>query len=188
MSAKPTYNALGRQFQHVTQANNLITLMATHESPEQLAELLRKYDHHIGESVRTAAERGQSDGVIAGYIRQNNDLLAANIRFEQRARDAEALAAPKVEQEPDALEAFTQSLAFGRMRLVSHDQCWTSKQATALLLSLLCARLAPASDELLKALEEIRGLGSDGEHSGDRHARCRQIARAAIAQHKGPQS
>ena len=31
------------------------------------------------------------------------------------------------------------------------------------------------------ALREIEQLGSDGEHSGDRHARCRDIARAALA-------
>jgi hypothetical protein len=31
-----------------------------------------------------------------------------------------------------------------------------------------------------RALERIFDLGSDGEHSGDRHARCREIARATL--------
>jgi hypothetical protein len=31
-----------------------------------------------------------------------------------------------------------------------------------------------------RALERIFDLGSDGEHSGDRHARCRAIARATL--------
>jgi len=35
-------------------------------------------------------------------------------------------------------------------------------------------------DALREALESIERLGSDGEHSGDRHARCRQIARTAL--------
>lgn len=33
---------------------------------------------------------------------------------------------------------------------------------------------------LREALERIECLGSDGEHSGDRHARCRTIARQAL--------
>jgi hypothetical protein len=47
------------------------------------------------------------------------------------------------------------------------------------------ARLIAASPDLLEALESIFALGSDGEHSGDRHARCRDIARAAIAKATG---
>lgn len=35
---------------------------------------------------------------------------------------------------------------------------------------------------LRDALEKIERLGSDGEHSGDRHARCRDIAREALSQ------
>ena len=31
-----------------------------------------------------------------------------------------------------------------------------------------------------EALTQIERLGSDGEHSGDRHARCRDIARTAL--------
>lgn len=42
------------------------------------------------------------------------------------------------------------------------------------------------ADRLANALEEIRDLGSDGEHSGDRHARCRSIARAALQQETQP--
>ena len=43
----------------------------------------------------------------------------------------------------------------------------------------------PAQDDdklraSVEALEQIVDLGSDGEHSGDRHARCRDIARAAL--------
>jgi len=30
------------------------------------------------------------------------------------------------------------------------------------------------------ALVQIKRLGDDGEHSGDRHARCRDIARAVL--------
>lgn len=37
------------------------------------------------------------------------------------------------------------------------------------------------SAKLTAALEMIFDLGSDGEHSGDRHARCRDIARIALA-------
>lgn len=40
--------------------------------------------------------------------------------------------------------------------------------------------LVKSKADLLKALQEIKDLGSDGEHSGDRHARCRGIAHAAI--------
>lgn len=42
-----------------------------------------------------------------------------------------------------------------------------------------------AQAELLEALERIASLGDDGEHSGDRHAECRAIARKAIARAKG---
>lgn len=35
--------------------------------------------------------------------------------------------------------------------------------------------------EAIEALKQIERLGSDGEHSGDRHARCRDVARAALA-------
>jgi hypothetical protein len=38
---------------------------------------------------------------------------------------------------------------------------------------------------LFEALEAIEALGSDGEHSGDRHARCREIARAALLSARG---
>jgi hypothetical protein len=37
-----------------------------------------------------------------------------------------------------------------------------------------------AYQERGRALERIFDLGSDGEHSGDRHARCREIARATL--------
>lgn len=43
------------------------------------------------------------------------------------------------------------------------------------------ARLIASAPELMEALQSIADLGSDGEHSGDRHARCRDIARKAIA-------
>jgi hypothetical protein len=39
---------------------------------------------------------------------------------------------------------------------------------------------------LREALEAIEALGSDGEHSGDRHARCRDTARATLAQETQP--
>jgi len=39
------------------------------------------------------------------------------------------------------------------------------------------AKLARA----VEGLEAIRDLGSDGEHSGDRHARCRDFARQTLA-------
>jgi|GEM_PF-6566677 len=42
--------------------------------------------------------------------------------------------------------------------------------------------------ELVAALNRIFAIGSDGEHSGDRHALCRQIARTALAQHATPQA
>lgn len=42
-------------------------------------------------------------------------------------------------------------------------------------------KLAAEKAMLLEALRAIEALGSDGEHSGDRHARCRNIARKAIA-------
>lgn len=42
------------------------------------------------------------------------------------------------------------------------------------------------ADRLAKALEAVRDLGSDGEHSGDGHARCRSIARAALQQETQP--
>jgi hypothetical protein len=40
-------------------------------------------------------------------------------------------------------------------------------------------------DRLREALEKIERLGDDGEHSGDRHARCRDIARSALNPHEG---
>lgn len=85
-------------------------------------------------------------------------------------------------------EAFTQSLAFGRMRLVSYDQCWASKQATTLLLSLLCAHPAPSSDELLEALEaEIARLRPHYQGRGLDQARVQMLDHFAdfIAKHKG---
>lgn len=45
-----------------------------------------------------------------------------------------------------------------------------------------------AAQEMMSALIEIERLGSDGEHSGDRHARCREIARAAISKAQGDPS
>lgn len=50
----------------------------------------------------------------------------------------------------------------------------------------LVARLSapqPAFDAagVREALEQIEASGIDGEHSGDRHARCRDIARRALA-------
>jgi hypothetical protein len=39
---------------------------------------------------------------------------------------------------------------------------------------------SPSPNPEREALMAIRDLGSDGEHSGDRHARCRDIARKAL--------
>jgi hypothetical protein len=36
------------------------------------------------------------------------------------------------------------------------------------------------NERMRKALEAVLDSGSDGEHSGDRHARCRDIARSAL--------
>lgn len=42
-----------------------------------------------------------------------------------------------------------------------------------------------ATERIRAALAEIVALGSDGEHSGDRHARCRDIARQALSDQGG---
>lgn len=44
------------------------------------------------------------------------------------------------------------------------------------------ARLIATAPNMREALQAIYTLGSDGEHSGDRHARCRDIARAALGE------
>jgi hypothetical protein len=56
------------------------------------------------------------------------------------------------------------------------------------LRTILAERDAQAAEiaRLREALEAIEALGSDGEHSGDRHARCRDTARAALAQETQP--
>lgn len=48
-------------------------------------------------------------------------------------------------------------------------------------LSIELAKQAREAERMRGALERIVDLGSDGEHSGDRHARCRGFARQALA-------
>lgn len=62
---------------------------------------------------------------------------------------------------------------------------WVLPEATTVAEDEANARLIAAAPEMKEALEAIRDLGSDGEHSGDRHARCRDIARRALAKANG---
>lgn len=89
----------------------------------------------------------------------------------------------------------------GALELVCGDifARWDADMRAGKLLTALSGLMAPGHDprvdqvraalsshaDLLEALNNIFALGSDGEHSGDRHARCRDIARAAIAKATG---
>lgn len=100
---------------------------------------------------------GEPDGRFAGTLADLDRRKDGSASFKERAsKDAAFIAAVN----PEAIKRL---IAMARAHPSDPD----------------------ATERMRAALSEIVALGSDGEHSGDRHARCRDIARQALADQGG---
>ena len=134
----------------------------------RIAELEAERDQIAGESIWWKAVIGDGEYTPSGEVPSIKHLHPATVKPIYEAHKGTAVA--------DVIAG----LIFSRAITENREQFlvgYHTDRATA---------AEARADRLAKALEEIRDLGSDGEHSGDRHARCRSIARAALQQETQP--